>query len=569
MTGLGDPNAVVHFTVDGTPIAETATADGAGSWTFAPQGLADGSHTIVASETDSFGNTGTASLTFTLDRDAAESPTVAFADTNIGKAKAAAEGLTVSGLEGDENGTVTFSDGANSVQVAIANGAAASPTVDLTTLTDGPITASLSVSDAAGNSFTAGAGATLDRDAAESATVAFADATIVKAKATTEGFTVGGLETDDNGTVTFSDGTNSVQVTITNGAADAPTVDLTGLADGPITASLSVSDAAGNTFTASANATLDTALPTVTKPDISGAAQEGVTLQASATAGAGDSPVTYQWFSSADGYTKAIGSGATYQVQETDEGNQLEVIATTSNVNGVISASSTTTAVADAAPRVTTPVITGTAQEGVTLQASASAGQGDNNVTYQWFSSADGYKNAIASGASYQVLEGDEGYQIEVVATTTNDDGVTISASSTTGTVVDAAPTVTTPVITGTAQEGVTLQASASAGQGDNNVTYQWFSSKDGFASAIGSGASYQVKEGDEGNQLKVVATTTNDNGVSTSASSTTTAVADAAPTVTTPVITGTVQEGEGLGNRGAGRQRRHLPVVQLSRQFC
>lgn len=72
LTGSGDPNAVVHFMVDGIAIAQTATADGSGAWTFAPTGLADGSHTILASETDAAGNTGTASLTFTLD----EAPTI-------------------------------------------------------------------------------------------------------------------------------------------------------------------------------------------------------------------------------------------------------------------------------------------------------------------------------------------------------------------------------------------------------------------------------------------------------------------------------------------------------------
>ena len=67
LTGSGDPNAVVHFTVDGNAIAGTATANASGVWTFTPTGLADGSHTIVASETDAAGNTGTTSLTFTLD----------------------------------------------------------------------------------------------------------------------------------------------------------------------------------------------------------------------------------------------------------------------------------------------------------------------------------------------------------------------------------------------------------------------------------------------------------------------------------------------------------------------
>ncbi|WGS23972.1 Ig-like domain-containing protein [Bradyrhizobium sp. ISRA464] len=67
LSGMGDPNAVVHFTVDGVAIAATATASSTGAWSFTSTGLADGSHTIVASETDLAGNTGTASLTFTLD----------------------------------------------------------------------------------------------------------------------------------------------------------------------------------------------------------------------------------------------------------------------------------------------------------------------------------------------------------------------------------------------------------------------------------------------------------------------------------------------------------------------
>ena len=67
-------------------------------------------------------------------------------------------------------------------------------------------------------------------------------------------------------------------------------------------------------------------------------------------------------------------------------------------------------------------------------------------MSYAWYSSADNYTTAIATGASYQVKESDEGYKIEVVATTTNDNGTTVSATSTaTAAVLDAAPTVTTP----------------------------------------------------------------------------------------------------------------------------
>ena len=67
LTGTGDANAVGHFSIDGSAIAGTATADASGAWSFTPTGLVNGPHTIVASETNAAGNTGTASLTFTLD----------------------------------------------------------------------------------------------------------------------------------------------------------------------------------------------------------------------------------------------------------------------------------------------------------------------------------------------------------------------------------------------------------------------------------------------------------------------------------------------------------------------
>src|SRR6202007_1737370 len=102
----------------------------------------------------------------------------------------------------------------------------------------------------------------------------------------------------------------------------------------------------------------------------------------------------------------------------------------------------------------------------------------------------------------------DETHTIEVKATATNDNGVTISeTSAATSAALDAAPTITTPVITGTVQEGQTLTASATAGQSDNPVTYAWYSSADGYTNPIGTGSTYLVKEGDEGFTIEVKAT--------------------------------------------------------------
>src|SRR5262249_61020437 len=65
LTGGGDANATVTIS-EGVATLGTTTADGLGHWSFTPSGLADGTQTLVASETN-LGGTGTASLTITLD----------------------------------------------------------------------------------------------------------------------------------------------------------------------------------------------------------------------------------------------------------------------------------------------------------------------------------------------------------------------------------------------------------------------------------------------------------------------------------------------------------------------
>jgi Ca2+-binding RTX toxin-like protein len=93
----------VHFTVDGQLVAGTATANASGAWTFAPTGLANGTHTIVASETDAAGNTGTASLTLTLDT-TAPIPTITNEGLSNGK-------VTLTGTSSEAGDTISVYDG--------------------------------------------------------------------------------------------------------------------------------------------------------------------------------------------------------------------------------------------------------------------------------------------------------------------------------------------------------------------------------------------------------------------------------------------------------------------------
>jgi hypothetical protein len=241
-------------------------------------------------------------------------------------------------------------------------------------------------------------------------------------------------------------------------------------------------------------------------------------------------------------------------VQEADENKELRVKITLVD-DGYSATSSATGLVLDALPTVTTPVVTGIAQEGQTLTASASSGQSDNPVTYAWYSSADGYTNPIATGATYVVKESDENHTLEVKATATNDNGVQVSATSAaTASVIDNASISlsVTDLTGGAAAEGHVMVASATVtGDADDAsapISYQWQSSSDGGitwnnVTATTSGqfngtlsSFYQFGEQDEGNIFRVVASFTNDTGQVVKATSTPTApVADIAPIVTQP----------------------------------
>ena len=123
LTGSGDAHALVHFAVDGNPISQTATVDASGVWSFTPTGLADGTHTIVASEIDAAGNTGTASLSFTLDTAAPVVPSIAgFSPDNgtVGDGITDASVLKLTGTA-EANSTVKIYDGATLLGSSTAN----------------------------------------------------------------------------------------------------------------------------------------------------------------------------------------------------------------------------------------------------------------------------------------------------------------------------------------------------------------------------------------------------------------------------------------------------------------
>ncbi|KQP93247.1 hypothetical protein ASF60_14990 [Methylobacterium sp. Leaf113] len=121
LRGKGDANATVQFTVDGQASVRTAVADASGNWVYTPRGLSDGEHTIVATETDAAGNTGSSTLTFTFDTVAPVISAALKADTGLSAKDGVTSDATLSGST-DAGSTVSVRiDGATTAETVKAD----------------------------------------------------------------------------------------------------------------------------------------------------------------------------------------------------------------------------------------------------------------------------------------------------------------------------------------------------------------------------------------------------------------------------------------------------------------
>lgn len=156
LTGTAEAGADIAVVLTGPSGSQTLTtvADGNGVWSVATPTLADATYRVTATATGASGLPSAASAPFvlTVDTVADQAPLVglqpASDDTRLSAPEAVAFSFTLSGLDPDSSGTVTFSDTINTIVVPVA--ANGTYTADLSALT-GPITATASITDAAGN----------------------------------------------------------------------------------------------------------------------------------------------------------------------------------------------------------------------------------------------------------------------------------------------------------------------------------------------------------------------------------------------------------------------------------
>ena len=208
--------------------------------------LADGPISVTVSATDTAGNSanGTGdSLTLDTDADLGDDLSVSVGDSLVNNAEKSAVAYTVSGLDPDATATVTFTDSLLNSVIGVGG------TADLSTLADGPISVTVSATDTAGNSANGtGDSLTLDTDAdlGDDLSVSVGDSLVNDAEKSAVAYTVSGLDPDATATVTFTDSLLNSVIGV------GGTADLSTLADGPISVTVSATDTAATVPTAPA-----------------------------------------------------------------------------------------------------------------------------------------------------------------------------------------------------------------------------------------------------------------------------------------------------------------------------
>ncbi|KJX55824.1 Ig-like domain-containing protein [Enterobacter hormaechei] len=295
-----EENQIVTITFGGKNY--TATVDAEGKWTATVPsadltGLKDGDASVQVSVTNVNGNSASAGREYSVDATAPSVTINTIATDDILNASEAQSDLAISGTSTAEAGqTVTVSlNGKDYTTTVSANGSWTLnlPAADLAGLTDGSVTVTASVSDKAGNPASVDHTLTVDVTvpAVTIHTVAGDDvinvaehnqAQIISGSAT-------GAAAGDTVTVTIGGQTyTTVLDAAGNWSVGVPANVISGLSDGSVTVTASVTDAAGNTGSGTHNVTVDTGLPSVSFNAISddnvlNAVEKGQDLSVSGT----------------------------------------------------------------------------------------------------------------------------------------------------------------------------------------------------------------------------------------------------------------------------------------------
>ncbi|XVA71144.1 Ig-like domain-containing protein [Enterobacter hormaechei] len=280
----------------------TATVDAEGKWAATVPsadltGLKDGDASVQVSVTNVNGNSASAGREYSVDATAPSVTINPIATDDILNASEAQSDLAISGTSTAEAGqTVTVSlNGKDYTTTVSANGSWTLnvPAADLAGLTDGSVTVTASVSDKAGNPASVDHNLTVDVTVPVVTIHTVAGDDVINVAEHNQAHIISGSATGaaagDTVTVTIGGQTyTTVLDAAGNWSVGVPANVISGLSDGTVTITASVTDAAGNTGSGTHNVTVDTGLPSVgfnaiSDDNVLNAVEKGQNLSVSGT----------------------------------------------------------------------------------------------------------------------------------------------------------------------------------------------------------------------------------------------------------------------------------------------
>ncbi|MCW3393160.1 Ig-like domain-containing protein, partial [Escherichia coli] len=472
----------VTVTFGGKTYTTTVAANGSWSTTVPAADLAalrDGDASAQVRVTNVNGNSATATHEYSVDSAAPTVTINTIASDNIINASEAAAGVTVSGTSTAQTGqmlTVTL-NGTNYQTTVQADGSwsLTLPATDLTALANNGYTLTATVSDLAGNPGSASKGVTVDTTAPVISFNTVAGDDVINNVEHTQAQIISGTTTGavagDRLVVTIA-GQQYVTSTDASGnwSVGVPASVISGLADGTVTISATITDSAGNSSTQTHNVQVNTAAVSLSVSTISGdniinAAEAGSALTLSGTGTNFATGTVVTVLLNGKGYSATIQSNGSWSVNvpAADVAALSDGTSYTVSASAQDSAGNSATASRSVAVDLTAPVISintvstddrlsaAEQQQPLTLNGSTSAEVGQTvtvtfgGKTYSATVAANGSWSTSVPAADMAALrDGDASAQASVSNVNGN------SATTTHAYSVDAsAPTVTINTIAG------------------------------------------------------------------------------------------------------------------------
>lgn len=301
-------------------------------------------------------------------------------------------------------------------------------------------------------------------------------------------------------------------------------------------------------------------------PGISGTVRDGQILSATDGAWSGTAPMTFTrlWrrCDVAGASCAALASAATQTLTSNDVGSTIRVEVTARNADGQGMATSTQTAVVDAAAPLNTalPAVSGPARSGQTLTSTtAGTWTGTTPMTYarQW-TRCDVGGGACAPlpgavGLTYVLTDDDIGQTIRVAVTATNVKSSASASSAASATIGPRLPPQKTadPAITGSPIDGQVLTAADGTWTGTATITTarRWQRCAPLGLDCVdlaATGTTLTLTSADVGSTIRTRVTAGNPDGTTQALSALVAVVAPAVPSATAvPAIAGTAREAQ------------------------